>query len=66
MTVVHGLRRRHRTHVVYARREQTVDEKREWPFWLTILVLYGGIALLGAFMMTLAFVVAKLVTGSAV
>jgi hypothetical protein len=65
MTAVHGVRRRHRTHAVATRPAQPVAEPKERPLWQTITLLYAGIVVLAAVMMTLAFVLAKLITGAA-
>jgi hypothetical protein len=35
------------------------------PLWQVVLVLYASLALIAAFVITLAFVVARLVTGAA-
>jgi hypothetical protein len=52
--------RRRVAHVAEAGPEGT-----EPPMWKTLATLYVGIAFLAAFMMTLAFLVARLVTGAA-
>ncbi len=40
-------------------------ESRERPLWQLVVVLLASIALIVAFVITLAFVVARLVTGAA-
>jgi hypothetical protein len=45
------------------RRRQAAET--EWPLWEAVAVLYGTIALLLAFMMTLAFTIAWAVAGTA-
>lgn len=40
-------------------------ESRERPLWQPVVVLLASIALIVAFVITLAFVVARLVTGAA-
>ncbi len=52
--------RRHAAHIADASMVRT-----EPPMWKTLATLYVGIAVLGAVMLTLAFVIAKLVTGAA-
>jgi hypothetical protein len=68
MTIVHGLRRRHRHRPVArtAAHAQPAPEPKERPVRDQLLLLYGGILVIAVTMMTLAFVIAWLVTGSAV
>jgi len=66
MTVVHGLTRRHRDRTATRAAPQTAPAPKERPVRDELLILYGGILVIAAAMMTLAFVIAWLVTGSAV
>jgi hypothetical protein len=43
----------------------TGRQDRDWPTWLSLAVLAAGIVVIGSTMMVLAFVIAKVVTGSA-
>ncbi len=49
----------------HPRLEAASRRVRRWPPWVAIAALYGALALILALVMTLAFVVARLVTGTA-
>jgi hypothetical protein len=55
----------HRTRRVHPRLAAAGRRISGWPFWLSLAVLAGSLVAILSFMMVLAFLIAKLITGAA-